>query len=161
MHLDSRTRFNELLNLKYHLTRRQYFWALLHFPHRLLNTFVSKYHKMQQNACFSSNSAFSGPNVLKKLSGKCRTAGKSSIFLHFVRFAHERIKGTIRKMQNCWKIKYFLAFCSRLCTYSERENATKREKACRLRAQDTGAPVREHSGKTEKARKMWKNALVP
>ena len=50
-------------------------------------------------------------NVLKERSGKCRTAGKSSIFLHFVRFAHERIKGTVRKMQNCWKIKYFLAFC--------------------------------------------------
>ena len=43
--------------------------------------------------------------------------------------------------------------CSSLCTYSERENATKREKADRLRAQDTGASVREQEGFFEKTRK--------
>ena len=43
--------------------------------------------------------------------------------------------------------------CSSLCTYSERENATKREKADRLRAQDTGASVREQSGFFGKTRK--------
>ena len=119
MHLDSRTRFNEFLIIINYLHGVNILELFCTFRIRLPNAFVSKSHKTQENTWFPSSSTFSGPNVLKKLSGKCRTAGNSSIFLHFVRFAHEGIKETVRKMQNCWKTKYFLAFCE-ICsrTYS-------------------------------------------
>ena len=83
------------------------FPAVLHFPDRLLNTFVSKSHKMQQNAWFSSSSAFSGPFIKYVREQIAQNATK---YLFFQQFCTFRTVHWIRSWANLTKCKKMLDF---------------------------------------------------
>ena len=83
------------------------FPAVLHFPDRLLNTFVSISHKMQQNAWFSSSSAFSGPFIEYVREQISQNARKYVFFQQICIF---RTVSLIRSWANLTKCNKILGF---------------------------------------------------